>query len=117
MMEPPPAAALKVIESQFIFQFLIVAFDPPAQHGELDELRAGAGDGNVESQYLIGAASVCGHSITSHSSGRGFERDSSRWAGRTRTAAKRERMAPRFRGATSRCATRRPADAEPRRPR
>src|SRR5262245_46446435 len=41
MMKPPPAAALEVIEAQFILQFLIVAFDPPAPHGQLDELRAG----------------------------------------------------------------------------
>ena len=40
MMEPAPASALEVIKAQFIFEFLIVAFDPPTQHGELDELSA-----------------------------------------------------------------------------
>src|SRR5438132_12080965 len=55
----------------------------------------GAVGGNVESQYLIGAASVRGHSMSHHSSGRGVDRQSSRCAGRTRTAAKRERIAPR----------------------
>src|SRR5437667_12832383 len=43
--------------------------------------------GSVESQYLIGAASPRGHSMSSHSSRRGVERQSSRCAGRTRTAA------------------------------
>src|SRR2546428_424170 len=46
--------------------------------------------GSVESQYLIGAASPRGHSMSSHSSSRGVERQSSRCAGRTRTAAKRD---------------------------
>src|SRR5437899_8876469 len=50
--------------------------------------------GRVDSQYLIGAASLRGHSMSSHSSGRGVGRPSSRCAGRTRTAAKRERIAP-----------------------
>src|SRR2546428_1373652 len=43
MMEASPAAALEVIEPELVFQFLIVAFDPPAQHGELDEFRARRG--------------------------------------------------------------------------
>ena len=46
--------------------------------------------GKVESQYLVGSTSPLGHSISSHSSGRGVGRLSSRCAGRTRTAAKRE---------------------------
>src|SRR5262245_33472221 len=40
MMKPPPAAAFEVIEPQFIFQLLIVAFDPPAHHREWDEVSA-----------------------------------------------------------------------------
>src|SRR6516162_11121146 len=47
--------------------------------------------GRVESQYLVGSASARGHSISSHSSGWGWLRQSSRCAGRTRIAAKRER--------------------------
>src|ERR1035441_5486500 len=47
--------------------------------------------GRVESQYLVGSASWLGHSIRSHSSARGSPISSSRWAGRTRRAAKRER--------------------------
>src|SRR5262249_29119236 len=41
MVKPAPPPALEVIEPQLIFQLLIVAFDPPAQHGELNELQAG----------------------------------------------------------------------------
>src|ERR1043166_7177154 len=40
MMEASPAPALEVIEPQLVLQLLIVAFDPPPQHGELDELSA-----------------------------------------------------------------------------
>src|SRR2546427_7765222 len=57
--------------------------------------------GSVESQYLIGAAAPRGHSMSSHSSGRGVDCQSSRCAGRTRTAAKRERIAPRSEEHTS----------------
>ena len=45
--------------------------------------------GNVESQYLVGSSSPGGHSMSNHSRGRGLESVWSRWAGRTRTAAKR----------------------------
>ena len=47
------------------------------------------GLGRVESQYLVGASSS-GHSIKNHSSTRTSLRFSSRCAGRTRRAAKRE---------------------------
>jgi hypothetical protein len=47
--------------------------------------------GKVDSQYLVGSGSFCGHSITNHSSRCGSVLVSSRWAGRTRTAANRER--------------------------
>jgi hypothetical protein len=46
--------------------------------------------GKVESQYLVGSFSPSGHSISSHSSGRGSASFSSRCAGRTRRQAKRE---------------------------
>src|SRR5271169_5738333 len=48
----------------------------------------------VDSQYFVGSASPFGHSISSHSSGRGSVRFSSRCAGRTRNAANRERSRP-----------------------
>ena len=51
---------------------------------------------SVKESPLIGAASARGHSMSSHSSGRGVGRQSSRCAGRTRTAAKRELSLPRF---------------------
>jgi hypothetical protein len=95
MITAPPAATLEMIEAPLVLQFLIVACDPPAQHGERCTSSAHvAVAGIVDSQYLIGAASVRGHSMSSHSSGRGVERPSSRCAGRTRTAAKRERIGP-----------------------
>src|ERR1700739_3608675 len=37
MMEAPPSAALIVAEADFLFEFLIVALDAPAQLGEVDE--------------------------------------------------------------------------------
>ena len=47
--------------------------------------------GSVESRYLVGSSSPGGHSMSSHSRGRGLESVWSRWAGRTRSAAKRPR--------------------------
>src|SRR5512147_2323228 len=41
MMEAAPPPAFEVIESQLIFQFLVVALDSPAQHREPDEVSAG----------------------------------------------------------------------------
>src|ERR1700704_4712364 len=38
MMKPPPAAAFEVVQPELILEFLIVAFNPPAQLGEADEL-------------------------------------------------------------------------------
>src|ERR1039457_1485154 len=38
--------------------------------------------GNLDSQYFVGSDSFLGHSIKSHSSGRGTGRFSSRWGGR-----------------------------------
>src|SRR5246500_4370520 len=37
VMEAPPSAALIVAEADFLFEFLIVALDAPAQLGEVDE--------------------------------------------------------------------------------
>ena len=41
MMKAPPASALEVIQPQLVLQFLAVAFDPPPQHGELNEFHGG----------------------------------------------------------------------------
>ena len=46
--------------------------------------------GRLDSQYWLGSSAPSGHSTSSHSSGQGAERWVSRWAGRTRRAAKRE---------------------------
>jgi hypothetical protein len=51
---------------------------------------SGVSSGRVESQYFSGSSSSSGHSISSHSTGRGVLRAVSRCAGRTRSAAKRE---------------------------
>jgi len=50
--------------------------------------------GRVESQYFVGSFSPSGHSARNHSSARGSLRRKSSWAGRTRTAAKREASGP-----------------------
>src|SRR5713101_2858461 len=41
MMEPPPAAALEMVEPELILELLIVALDAPAQLGEADEVDDG----------------------------------------------------------------------------
>ena len=38
MMEAAPAASLKVAQSEFLFQFLVVAFDDPALFGQSDKV-------------------------------------------------------------------------------
>src|SRR5262249_953649 len=45
--------------------------------------------GSVDSQYLVGSAAARGHSMRSHSSGRGVVRRSARAAARTRSGAGR----------------------------
>src|SRR4051812_16881616 len=37
MMETPPATSLVVPETEFLFQLLVIAFDPPAQFGQIDQ--------------------------------------------------------------------------------
>jgi hypothetical protein len=37
MMETAPAASLVVSKAQFLFQLLIIALDPPAQLGQIDQ--------------------------------------------------------------------------------
>ena len=36
-MEAAPAASLVVSKAQFLFQLLIIALDPPAQLGQIDQ--------------------------------------------------------------------------------
>src|ERR1700719_2627196 len=81
-MDSSPASSFEMGEAEFALEFLIVAFDAPAQFRGIDE--------NFESQYLVGSRSASGHSISSHSSGCGAVSLRSRVAGRIRTAAKRE---------------------------
>ena len=95
VMKAAPPPALEMIQPQFVLELLIVALDAPAELGQSDEVGHGMVSGRVDSQYFVGSASPRGHSIRSHSSGRGADRFSSRCAGRTRTRAKRERIAPR----------------------
>ena len=37
MMKPPPAASFKVSQAEFLFQFLVIAFDNPAVFGEINQ--------------------------------------------------------------------------------
>src|SRR3954449_1756055 len=37
MMEAAPAASLIVPKAEFLFQLLVIAFDPPAQLGQIDQ--------------------------------------------------------------------------------
>src|SRR5260221_10528641 len=38
MVKASPASSLVMAESEFLLEFLVVALDPPAQLGEIDEL-------------------------------------------------------------------------------
>ena len=51
---------------------------------------SGVSAGKVETQYFVGSVALFGHSTSSHSTGCGVAFFSSRLAGRTRRAAKRE---------------------------
>src|ERR1700675_4599820 len=90
MVEASPAAALVMSKAEFLLEFLIIALDPPAQLGQIDQPLEGDVVGNVANQYLVGSFSPGGHSISSHSSGLVSLSRPSRWAARTRTLAKRE---------------------------
>src|SRR5688572_18203093 len=37
MMEAAPATSLVVSKAQFLFQLLVIALDPPAQFGQIDQ--------------------------------------------------------------------------------
>ena len=68
MVKASPASTFIVIEAQFLLEFLIVALDPPAQFGSFPSLARAVSAARVESQYLVGALSSCGHSTSGHSS-------------------------------------------------
>ena len=89
-MESSPASSFEMGEAEFALEFLIVAFDAPAQFRGIDENfdRSVFGQGR-ESQYLVGSRSSSGHSISSHSSGGGAVSLPSRVAGRIRTAGEK----------------------------
>src|SRR5215471_13591400 len=90
VMETAPPAPLIIAEAEFLLQLLIVALDAPAQLDEIDQTLKRISSGSVASQYLVGSASSCSHSISSHSSARGSLSLVSRCAGRTRCRANRD---------------------------
>ena len=72
VMESSPASSFEMGEAEFALEFLIVAFDAPAQFGGIDEdfVRSILGQGR-EPVLGVGSRSSSGHSISSHSSGCG----------------------------------------------
>ena len=38
MMKSAPAASFKVSQTEFLLQFLVIAFDDPAMFGEIDQI-------------------------------------------------------------------------------
>src|SRR5262245_40707501 len=52
MMKSPPPAAFEMVEAQFVLQFLVVAFDAPPHHGELDQGCAGRRGGQRRQPIL-----------------------------------------------------------------
>src|SRR3954452_22344012 len=60
MIKAAPAASLVVSKAQFLFQFLVIALDPPAQFGQINQaieghVRREGGQPIVASQYLAGS--------------------------------------------------------------
>ena len=89
VVEAAPPAPFIVTQAEFLLELLIIALDPPAQFGQVDQPIA-ISSAKLASQYLVGSFSFSGHSISSHSSARGRLSLVSRWAARTRWRAKRE---------------------------
>ena len=85
-----PASAFVMAQAEFTFELFVITFDAPARSATIGVCGEGRVPGKVESQYFAGAASPFGHSASRHSTGCGVVRLSSRAAGCTRTAAKRE---------------------------
>ena len=68
VVETAPPAPFIIAEAEFLLELLVVALDPPSQLGDIDQTLKADLPGRVASQYLVGSASPCGHSISSHSS-------------------------------------------------
>jgi hypothetical protein len=96
VVEAAPPAPLIITKAEFLLQRLIIALDPPSPLCEIDQTFEGdilgqtkvISSGKVGNQYLVGSASPCGHSISSHSAARGSVSLVSRCAGRTRANTK-----------------------------
>jgi hypothetical protein len=74
MVEASPASAFIVIEADFLFQILEVAFDAPAEFRGVDKRGDGRVDGQGREPLSRRLFSPAGHSISSHSSGHGSAR-------------------------------------------
>jgi hypothetical protein len=61
MMEAAPAAASEMVQPELVFELLVVALDPPAQLGEVDEI----GEGRRCRQGREPAALVLGKPVSS----------------------------------------------------
>jgi hypothetical protein len=95
MMEAAPGTALEMIEPQFLLEFLAVALDAPAQLGSPDQLLERRGGGEVGQPILGGFGVAVGpldeQPLLAMREGAPVV---ARWAARTLTAAKRERIMP-----------------------
>ena len=94
MMEASPAAPFVVPEPHLLLEILVVALDPPAHLCHADEggplgVRRQCREPVLGRLVLARRPFPGGHSTRNHSRGRGLESVRSRWAGRTRGAAKR----------------------------
>ena len=87
MVKAAPTSALEMRQAEFALEFLVIAFDPPAQFGHVDERDQRGASGRVESQYLVGSFSSVSHSMSSHSCECGRSSGQSLEAGRIRKAA------------------------------
>ena len=74
MMKAAPTTPLIIRESEFLLEFRMVAFDPPARHGRCGRLFSELEADRVLRQYLIGPDSPGGHSMSSHCSSRSVVR-------------------------------------------
>ncbi len=74
MVEASPAAAFVVTEADLLLELLIVRSMRQRSLAWSTRSASVVSRGKVESQYLIGSLSPCGHSTRNHSSGRGAER-------------------------------------------
>lgn len=73
MMEAVPAASFVVTQTEFLFQFMAIAFYDPSMFGYVRKFPQTTSDGRVDSQYLVGSDSPARHSISNHSSGCGSD--------------------------------------------